>query len=35
VTSGDYADMAVTGTWSFYRVGIGPDGTLHYFVAGE
>ena len=35
VTSGDYADMAITGTWTFYRVGIGPDGTLHYFVAGE
>lgn len=35
VTSGDYADMAITGTWTFYRVGIGPDGTLHYFVAGD
>ncbi len=35
VTSGDFAEMEATGTWTFYRVGIGPDGTLHYFVAGD
>ena len=35
VTAGDMIDMDVTGTWTFYRVGIGPDGTLHYFVAGD
>ncbi|WP_208996691.1 hypothetical protein [Stappia sp. 28M-7] len=35
VTSGDLADMEATGAWTFYRVGIGPDGTLHYFVAGD
>jgi len=35
VTSSDFADMEQYGTWTFYRVGIGPDGTLHYFVAGD
>ncbi|MBO6755337.1 MAG: hypothetical protein JJ902_03345 [Roseibium sp.] len=35
VTSGDFAEMELFGVWLFYRVGIGPDGTLHYFVAGE
>ncbi|WP_186394959.1 hypothetical protein [Stappia sp. TSB10GB4] len=35
VTSGDLADMEAMGAWTFYRVGIGPDGTLHYFVAGD
>lgn len=35
VTAGDMAEMDITGTWTFYRVGIGPDGTLHYFVAGD
>ena len=35
VTSGDLADMEATGAWTFYRVGIGPDGTLHYFAAGD
>lgn len=35
VTAGDYAEMKDFGAWSFYRVGIGPDGTLHYFVAGD
>lgn len=35
VTSGDLAEMETTGAWTFYRVGIGPDGTLHYFVAGD
>ena len=35
VTSGDFAEMEDFGAWLFYRVGIGPDGTLHYFVAGD
>lgn len=35
VTHGDYADMLEFGAWTFYRIGIGPDGTLHYFVAGD
>lgn len=35
VTSADFADMEQFGAWTFYRVGIGPDGTLHYFVAGD
>ncbi|GGB51735.1 hypothetical protein GCM10011316_24670 [Roseibium aquae] len=35
VTSGDFEEMMIYGVWTFYRVGIGPDGTLHYFVAGE
>lgn len=35
VTAADFAEMDSYGAWLFYRVGIGPDGTLHYFVAGE
>ncbi|MCV0424255.1 MAG: hypothetical protein K5905_02175 [Roseibium sp.] len=35
VTAGDFAEMQEFGAWTFYRVGIGPDGTLHYFVAGD
>jgi hypothetical protein len=35
VTAGDFAGMEEFGAWTFYRVGIGPDGTLHYFVAGD
>jgi hypothetical protein len=35
VTSADFAEMEQFGAWTFYRVGIGPDGTLHYFVAGD
>lgn len=35
VTSADFAEMENYGVWLFYRVGIGKDGTLHYFVAGE
>ncbi|MET1414083.1 hypothetical protein ABVF61_17555 [Roseibium sp. HPY-6] len=35
ITAGDYAEMEEFGAWTFYRVGIGPDGTLHYFVAGD
>lgn len=35
ITSADFAEMEDYGIWLFYRVGIGKDGTLHYFVAGE
>lgn len=35
VTATDFAEMEAYGVWLFYRVGIGKDGTLHYFVAGE
>jgi len=35
VTAGDFAEMQEFGAWSFYRLGIGPDGTLHFFVAGD
>nr|WP_282449087.1 hypothetical protein [Roseibium sp. CAU 1639] len=35
VTAGDFAEMQTFGAWNFYRLGIGPDGTLHYFVAGD
>ncbi len=35
VTAGDFAEMDAYGAWIFYRIGIGPDGTLHYFVAGD
>ena len=35
VTAYDYKEMQTYGAYIFYRVGIGPDGTLHYFVAGD
>jgi hypothetical protein len=35
VTGADYRDMLAFGAYSFYRVGIGPDGTWHFFVAGD
>jgi len=35
VTGSDYKEMAALGAYSFYRVGIAPDGVWHYFVAGE
>ncbi|ADZ71748.1 hypothetical protein [Polymorphum gilvum] len=35
ITAADFAEMDAYGAWLFYRVGIGPDGTLHYFVAGD
>jgi len=35
VTGSDYKEMAAFGAYSFYRVGIAPDGVWHYFVAGE
>ncbi|HOV05121.1 MAG TPA: hypothetical protein PLJ34_04510 [Hyphomicrobiales bacterium] len=35
LTAQDVRDMEDFGAYIFYRVGIGPDGTWHYFVAGE
>jgi hypothetical protein len=35
VTGADYREMLEAGTYSFYRVGIGPDGTWHFFVTGD
>ena len=35
VTGADYKDMLALGVYSFYRVGIGPDGAWHFFVAGD
>lgn len=35
VTAADMEEMRAIGVYIFYRVGIGPDGTWHYFVAGE
>ncbi len=32
LTAGDVAEMRRYGEYIFYRVGIGPDGTLHYFM---
>jgi hypothetical protein len=35
VTGSDYKEMQEAGAYLFYRVGIGPDGTWHFFVAGD
>lgn len=35
VTGADYKDMVEFGAYSFYRLGIAPDGTWHFFVAGD
>ncbi len=35
VTAGDYQDMLSFGAYNFYRVGIRPDGSWDYFVAGD
>jgi hypothetical protein len=35
VTGGDYKDMIEFGAYAFYRVGIAPDGTWMFFVAGD
>jgi hypothetical protein len=35
VTGSDYKEMIEFGAYSFYRLGIGPDGSWHYFVAGD
>jgi len=35
VTSGDFEEMKNSGSYSFYALGIGPDGTWHYFKPQE
>jgi hypothetical protein len=35
VTGGDYKDMLAFGTYSFFRVGISPDGIWQFFVTGR
>jgi hypothetical protein len=35
VTGADYRDMIEFGAYSFYRLGIGPDGAWHFFIAGD
>ncbi len=35
VTGADYKDMLAFGVYAFYRLGIGPDGTWHFFVTGD
>jgi hypothetical protein len=35
VTGGDYKDMIEFGAYSFYRLGIAPDGSWHFFVSGD
>jgi hypothetical protein len=35
ITGADYKDMIAFGAYAFYRLGIGPDGTWHFFVAGD
>ena len=35
MTGADYKDMLDFGAYAFYRVGIGLDGTCHFFVAGD
>jgi hypothetical protein len=35
ITAGDYEDMKIYGIYLFYRVGIDPNGTWRYFLAGD
>src|SRR5262245_5269799 len=35
VTGGDYKDMLAFGTYTFFRIGISPDGTWQFFVTGR
>jgi hypothetical protein len=35
VTGSDYRDMLQFGAYNFYRLGIAPDGTWHFFVTGD
>ena len=35
ITAGDFQDMQDKGVYSFYRIGIGPDGTWHFFEEGD
>jgi len=35
LTAGDFEDIKFFGAYNFFRLGIGPDGTWHFFVAGD
>jgi hypothetical protein len=35
VTAQEYQEMQSFGAYNFYRVGIGTDGTWHFFIAGD
>jgi hypothetical protein len=35
ITGTDYKDMLDVGAYNFYRLGISPDGTWQFFVAGD
>jgi len=35
ITGNDYKDMLSAGAYNFYRLGISPDGTWQFFVAGD
>jgi hypothetical protein len=35
ITGSDYKDMLDFGAYNFYRLGIAPDGTWQFFVAGD
>ena len=35
ITGSDFKEMLEFGAYQFYRLGIGPDGTWHFFVAGD
>ena len=35
VTGSDFKEMVEFGAYQFYRLGIGPDGTWHFFVSGD
>lgn len=35
LTAGDYQDMLSYGAYIFFRVGISPDGTWQFFIAGD
>jgi hypothetical protein len=35
MTAQDVRDTRTLGSWVFWRLGIGPDGTVHFFLAGE
>jgi len=35
VTGSDYREMEEFGAYNFYRLGIAPDGTWHFFVTGD
>jgi hypothetical protein len=35
VTGADYKEMSEFGAYIFYRLGIAPDGTWHFFVSGD